>query len=241
MSEKKFLLLIGLGLSLVIHLSLFRVIYSMSQEPPKKRYQSSYLVPVQPPKPKPKPEPPPPVEKPKEKPKKIVRVTEKTKVAKKPVPHDKTPPKQEEKVEDVKPVFGVTEETVVAGIGPGVGVRVGNTLMMEQEEEYTPPEEVKPYKMIPSYELSSLPVVIKRIKPDYPTALEDDELEGEAILVVTIDESGAVIDVEVKFSDHELFTAAAIKAMKKFEFKPATLNGAPVATEIDYTVTFVLD
>ena len=110
MIRKHAFLLIGLAVSLLIHLSLFQTIYSMSKKPAKKEYKSSYMVPIKAKPPEPvrqivEPEP-----KPKPKPKKIVKVTEKTKVAPSkdlppPVPTDKPTEQEQEITEDIKPVF----------------------------------------------------------------------------------------------------------------------------------------
>jgi len=213
---------------------------------------------IEKPKPRPKPKLPPksppklkkkPPKKPKPKPQKkkeIVRIDKDTKPvedAPPPLPVPNRTVSEPKDSDEATPVFGVTPMTVAkTGTGgPGIGVRVGNTLMMPQEEEYTPPEEVKPYAAVPVFALTSLPEYSSRVMPEYPESLRDDELEGEVHLSVTIDETGNVVDVEVRSSDHTLFSEAAVKAMKKCKFKPATQNGIPVATKIDIPVQFVLD
>ena len=246
MIRKHAFLLIGLAVSLLTHLSLFQTIYSMSKQPARKKYRSSYMAPVQTKPSEPVKEIVEPEPKPEPKQEKIAKVTEKTKVAPRkdlppPEPAEKSPEQEPEITEDIKPVFGVEKEAVTDQVAAGIGIRVGNTLMKEQEEEYTPPEEVKPLPAISPYELSSLPVCRKKVKPEYPPILEAQEVEGEVLLAVTIDEKGKVVDIEVKSSDHKQFSEAAISAIEKWIFEPATVNGKPVTTKIDIPVTFGIE
>ncbi len=95
---------------------------------------------------------------------------------------------------------------------------------------------------IPVFELTTMPVFKKRITPEYPEILKDEELEGEVALSVTINDKGNVTEVTVLRTDHMLFANAAIKALKASLFHPATQNGEPVSTILDDLVyTFILD
>jgi TonB family protein len=140
-----------------------------------------------------------------------------------------------------KPVFGITPESTTQTGDPAFSVRVGNTLMKGQEEAFTPPEKVVHYKVVPSFELSSMPTYKTKVEPQYPETLKAAEVEGEVLLVVTIDEHGKVLAVKVKRSDHDLFSKAAEAALKNCIFKPGMQNEMPVATIIDVPIKFVLD
>ena len=231
-------LYLGMMLSLLLHGFLLQSVYTLSQSPDKKHYRSSYMVPINisPPKPK-------AVEEKKQKPekKKVIRITEKTKVNPLPVSHIKKAEAEPEPDREIKPVFGVTPDTVVPEAGSGIGVRVGNTLMKEQEKEYTPPEKVRQYVTMPLFEISSLPSYKARIVPEYPKSLKEEGIEGEVMLMITIDEKGQVVEVTVKHSDHQLFSQAAVEAIKKCLFTPATKNGKPVIVKIDIPIKFILD
>ncbi len=243
MNEKNSFLYIGLLGSLLFHGFFMQSFYVMSQNPAKKKYyQASYLVPIEIAPKKQKPIEP-KVEKPKPPPekKKVVRVTKKTKINPLPVSHIKKPSKKITKNEEIKPVFGVTRDTVVDKAAAGIGVRIGNTLMKKQEKKYTPPEKVRDYLTVPVFELSNLPSYKTRILPEYPKILKEEGVEGDVMLIVTIDDEGNVVDVKLKHSDHDLFTKAAVAAMKRCFFKPATKNGRPVSVEIDVPIKFILD
>jgi periplasmic protein TonB len=145
------------------------------------------------------------------------------------------------KKETIKPVFGVTRESIQQDGDSALSVRVGNTLMTTQEEEFTPAEKVEDYHAIPPFELSRLPLYKVKVVPQYPEPLKAAEMEGEVLLTVTIDDQGKVIALRVKRSDNALFTKAAKAALKKCEFTPGMQNGLPVTTIIDIPIKFILD
>lgn len=57
-------------------------------------------------------------------------------------------------------------------------------------------------------------------------------------LNLTIDETGAVTDVQVVSSDDERLTEYAVRAASGFELTPATVDGEPVAVQIEYRYAF---
>ncbi len=233
MLQGKRLLAAGLAASFLLHAAAIGFLVT-ADKLPKKRYAPSRLVMIQQPKPPEKaPEPPVRKEPPKPVQKKVVK---------------------QEKIEEVKPVFGVTKDSLAPAADTGIGVRVGNTLMKEQEKEYTPPEKVKAFAgeqieerkeakpaPLPAFQLSALPVYKSKVNPKYPEELKSEELEGEVILEVTISEKGEVLEVKVKASDHDLFTRSAVAAMKQTRFTPALKNGMPVPARIDIPIKFMLD
>lgn len=174
------------------------------------------------------------------------KITKKTKVNPVPVSHKRVEKKEIVKPEEIKPVFGVTQKTVevekIPAVKTGIGIRVGNTLMKEQEVEYTPPEKVKSYETIPVFDLTILPKFKVRVVPEYPELLKEMEVEGEVFLSASIDDKGVVTEVRIIRSEHELFSIAAKKALLASSFVPASVNGEPVGTILDDLVyTFVLD
>ncbi len=239
----------GIGLSLLLHLVVFFYFQTMgSFVETKKHYKSSVLVPVKaikkaavkPPVKKPKPKKT-PVKKKKKPP---VKIAKKIKVNKAPVSHKRVDTKKIIKPEEIKQVFGVTKKTVKKSsvAKTGIGLRVGNTLMKEQEKEYTSPEKVKDYRTAPVFDLTAMPVFKVRITPDFPEQLKKQEVEGDVYLSAIIDDEGIVREVRIIRSDHNLFSKEAKKALLASRFSPAMLNGEAVGTVLDDLVyTFVLD
>ena len=246
MNHVKYFLYAGICFSILIHGAIFLSFSHMGKAVSvKKEYRASVLVPVTMQKKK-KPvvaKPVKPQPKKVKKKKKPIRITKKTKVNPAPVSHKRTEKKKILPLETIKPVFGVTKKTVEkAAVKTGIGIRVGNTLMKEQEEEYTPPEKVRDYITIPVFDLTTMPSFKVRVTPEFPDVLKEMELEGEVCLSASIDDLGAVKDVKILKSDHALFAKAAVKALLASRFVPATQNGEPVGTILDDLVyTFVLD
>ena len=60
---------------------------------------------------------------------------------------------------------------------------------------------------------------VKTVPPVYPAIASKMRIEGTVKLDVTIDPDGSVEDVKV-VSGHQLLTAAAIEAVKKWRYEP---------------------
>jgi len=69
---------------------------------------------------------------------------------------------------------------------------------------------------------------IRRVKPEYPKIYLNTGTEGVVILQVVVGRDGRVESYRVLRSDGDLFTAAAIDAIKQYRYKPGTMNGKPV-------------
>jgi protein TonB len=143
----------------------------------------------------------------------------------------------------VREVFGASRESYTdAGLGAeGIDAKKGNTLAKEADKEKlldsdatslpTPTEE---------YLVSEMPVVLSEVRPVYPVAAKEKQLEGAVALDVLIDDQGLVRQVNV-IEGPEIFRSGAIEAMKKFRFKPAKVEGKAVAVRIRYTLNFKLE
>lgn len=247
MKMKQGALMTSLMVSLVIHLAIAGVFRAMGTHPPSQPVvEPSILVPVTISKPKKTPVEKPPIVKPEKK--------EPRKIAEKPVPkpiqnpnpvpvsHHRSMTKPAAKPEETTPVFGVSRKTLAHDASETMAVRIGNTLMKEQEATFTPPDTVKDYITFPVFELTTLPEFRLKITPEYPEPLKNEECEGEVALSVTIDNTGKVTGVTVLRASHMLFAKASVEAVKRSRFIPATRNGSAVGTVLDDLVyTFVLD
>jgi TonB family protein len=182
---------------------------------------------------------------------------EKPKIVKKkkkraPISHKREKPK---KIEEVKPVFGVTKKSVAKTPSKNAPImRIGNTLMKEQEKKFTPPAEVKDYASgtkiverekgfspIPLIDLSVMPKPISPTDPDYPKELEDEEIEGEVLLRISVDKRGKVVAIKVLSSDHALFSQSATKTVKQYKFIPGKdKKGNAVAVNVELAIVFEL-
>ena len=84
------------------------------------------------------------------------------------------------------------------------------------------------------------PVVINRVEPVYPEEARKARIMGIVIVEAIIDQNGVVKDVEVLKPLPFGLDQAAVDAVKQWTFKPATLNGQPVAVRFNLTINFRL-
>lgn len=152
-----------------------------------------------------------------------------------------------ESVPDDKPareVFGAsrrshTDESV--SNAEAVSAKKGNTLAKSADKEVlkdsdadslpTPTEE---------YLVSEMPSVLSEVRPTYPKEARDQRLEGAVVMDILIDEAGTVRQASI-VEGPEIFRPGALEAIKKFKFRPAKVDGKPVAVRIRYTLRFELE
>jgi TonB family protein len=84
------------------------------------------------------------------------------------------------------------------------------------------------------------PVVVSRVPPTYPEEARKNRVQGRVVLEAVIDERGSVTTVEAVESPDPMLTDAAIEAVRKWTYKPATLKGKPVKVHLTVTVAFKL-
>ncbi len=85
----------------------------------------------------------------------------------------------------------------------------------------------------PSFEPAML---VHSVQPVYPPPLEEEGIEGRAIVRMRIDTRGSVSEAQVLSATHPLFARSAVRAINQYRFTPAKQNGQPV--ESDFTQTF---
>lgn len=73
------------------------------------------------------------------------------------------------------------------------------------------------------------PVLLVRVDPEYPRLALMRRIEGSVVVSVVIDETGSVRDWKVLRSVSESIDEAALDAVSKWRYRPATRNGVPVA------------
>ena len=73
-------------------------------------------------------------------------------------------------------------------------------------------------------------VALVRVQPTYPARALSQGLEGYVVVQFDVSTDGHVINVTVVDSSHKVFDGAAVKAARKFRFKPRIVNGTPLET-----------
>ena len=84
------------------------------------------------------------------------------------------------------------------------------------------------------------PRAIKSPDPKYSNEAREKKIQGPVVLSLVVGPDGRARDVRVERSLGYGLDVQAIKTIKKWKFKPATLDGKPVAVEIKIEVNFRL-
>ncbi|MGK2858993.1 MAG: energy transducer TonB [Thermoanaerobaculia bacterium] len=85
---------------------------------------------------------------------------------------------------------------------------------------------------------ATMPVVRVRVQPEYPKILVGVGLRGSAMVECIVGEDGVITSATVVSATHQLFGESARNAVMQWKFLPGRLNGQPVATIFQLTVTF---
>ena len=82
------------------------------------------------------------------------------------------------------------------------------------------------------------PELLREVEPDYPEAARRARIEGVVILEAIITAQGGVEDVRVVHSAGPLLDSAAAEAVRRWRYRPATLNGRAVRVRLTVNVSF---
>jgi periplasmic protein TonB len=85
------------------------------------------------------------------------------------------------------------------------------------------------------------PVVISRVEPTYPEVARKARISGIVIVECIIDKNGNVTNVQVLKPLPFGLDQAAADAVRRWKFRPGTLNGQPVDVIFNLTVNFKLN
>lgn len=137
----------------------------------------------------------------------------------------------------VKPTTTVEPETKA----PGFEIQREAPTLMEKLDTPAPDDALG----LDSVNFKSEPGVVKpqykfKVEPKYPDAAKKAGKEGQVILQATIDEKGIPTDIVAITNIGFGFEAAAIAALKKTTFRPATKGGNPISLEVEIPYSFTL-
>ena len=104
-----------------------------------------------------------------------------------------------------------------------------------------PPAPVPPPAPAPVLQAREGANYLKNPRPAYPRRAKREGLEGTTLLRVAVQASGKPGAVKVqKSSGHEVLDEAAVEAVSKWTFVPATQGGDPVAGSVTVPIVFRL-
>jgi protein TonB len=81
--------------------------------------------------------------------------------------------------------------------------------------------------------------VLRRVDPIYPDFARRSRLQGPVVLMLTVDEQGQPIQVQV-LQGHPAFHDVALQAARQWRFEPARQGGRPVPAAFRLTLNFTL-
>jgi periplasmic protein TonB len=85
-------------------------------------------------------------------------------------------------------------------------------------------------------------VLVKNVSPRYPATAMRSNQEGWVELSFTITPDGSVDDVKVVDAEpRHVFDRAAVEAVSRWKYQPATQNGAPIASQDKRRIVFKLN
>ncbi|MCA9539288.1 MAG: energy transducer TonB, partial [Myxococcales bacterium] len=129
--------------------------------------------------------------------------------------------------------------------GPGVAINQGSTQGSRRgrpdgKGTGDPPPNPEA-DVVPAAGVSTLPVLVDEVKPEYPDDLKRAGVEGKVVLSLVVGVDGRVRSAKLVKRLHPELDRRAQQAAKRLRFKPAKADGTPVAVRIPYTFYFVID
>ncbi len=95
-------------------------------------------------------------------------------------------------------------------------------------------------KSIQEIETFILPKAKKLTAPKYPRRAHADEKEGWVSVNFMVDNRGKPYEISVNGYSNEGFVGAAIRAVEKWDFEPASIDGIAIDAAVSYRMTFEL-
>jgi protein TonB len=137
---------------------------------------------------------------------------------------------------EIKPETGIVEVRSSSVVGEPGGVIGGIPGGVPEAPPPPPPPPAAPVRVGGAI---TAPKKVKDQAPTYPPIAQSARVQGVVILEATIGPDGRVQDVRVLRSI-PLLDAAAIEAVKQWQYTPTLLNNVPVPVIMTVTVNFTL-
>ena len=84
------------------------------------------------------------------------------------------------------------------------------------------------------------PVTAKAEEPVLPRSLLKPGESAEIVICAAIDENGKLVNARTVSATHKELEKVVIKSLKKWEFRPAMLDGKPIKSRVDIPFKFVV-
>jgi protein TonB len=81
--------------------------------------------------------------------------------------------------------------------------------------------------------------ILSKVPPDYPAIARQLKIQGVVELEAFVSGTGEVDKVNI-VSGNPVLTKPAVEARKKWKFRPFTVDGKPVQTQVPVSISFKL-
>ncbi|MBI5382172.1 MAG: energy transducer TonB [Opitutae bacterium] len=95
-----------------------------------------------------------------------------------------------------------------------------------------------PDRIYETREVQTPPQAIHKERPDYPKELRRRGIAGVGVVLFTVLPDGTVHDAIIVQDTHPSFGSAALACIRHWRFKPALIDGNPVACRMSVPIQF---
>jgi len=153
-------------------------------------------------------------------------------VSEKESPIEKEFAKKEEQPKKARPSFDIPKDSLPGGDTNGIRISIApsfETVVKIPNPTYRPEE------------VDQQPVLLRSVPLQYPYRAKRDNIEGWVMLRFVVDKDGSVKEVNVAAAEPTgVFEEVAVKAVKRYRFKPAVKNGETVNCMMAQRIRFDL-
>ena len=100
-----------------------------------------------------------------------------------------------------------------------------------------PPPGIKPEGEVKVGGQVTEPVLLSKVAPVYPVIAKEAGITGDVVIKTSLDKNGNVSHMEI-VSGPTMLRQPALEALRRWKYKPSTLDGEPVPTTILVTLKF---
>ena len=89
--------------------------------------------------------------------------------------------------------------------------------------------------------MPSAPLVLTKVQAAYTDAARRSGIQGSVLLSAVVDESGKAQDIRVEHPIDPGLDQEAVKAVRRWRFRPGEQDGRPVRVPVKVEITFRLN
>jgi TonB family protein len=146
----------------------------------------------------------------------------------------KARPTASQRADSTQAIDAPSVDVTPASDSPDAGAVPG---IMDSTSAAPPPPEIKPEVALKVGGQVTEPVLLSKVLPVYPMMAKETGVAGDVVVKASIDKNGNVGRMEI-VSGPTMLRQSALDALRRWKYKPSTLDGEPVAATIIVTLKF---